>query len=118
MPQIVVLKLASIKDSKHESAQDGMKYVISEDSVKSEAEEVVVEYDDEAVDVVEIGFASTTRGIVVVEMTVVVKEAHSSSSLSRLLTAILGNNIYLPNDNNDNNYRQHISRQRMSHLVK
>lgn len=92
MPQIFVLKLASIKDSKHESAQDGMRLVILEDSVKSEAEVVeVFEEDDEVV--VEVGVASTPKRIVVVRV------AHSSSSLSRLLTAILGN------------YRQHVSRQ-------
>lgn len=114
MPQILVLKLASIKDLEQESAQDGMKSVISEERVKPEAEAVddevvavvfVVEYDEYEV-VVKAGVASTTGGTVVTEARV----AHSSSSLSRLLTAILGNNIYLPDDNDDdnNNYRQHI----------
>lgn len=107
VPQIIVLKLASIKDSKQESAQDGMKFVMLEVSVKSETEveENVVVLEDKAV-VVMAGVASTTRGIVVV---VAVREAHSSSSLSRLLTAILGNRIYLPDDN-DNNNHQHINR--------
>lgn len=60
MPQILVLKLASIKDSKHESAQDGMKLVILEDRVMSESDaEEVVEEDDEIL--VEVGVASTTR---------------------------------------------------------
>lgn len=77
-----------------------MKLVILEVSVKSEAEveeEAVVLEDNEVV--VMAGVASTTRGIVVV---VAVMVAHSSSSLSRLLTAILGNKIYLPDDNDNN----------------
>lgn len=73
-PQRSVSKLTSRKDSKHDTAQDGMNAVKSDPRVKMSVEDAA------AVSVA----LTAKKGIVM---------AHSSSAV--LLTAILGSNIYL-----------------------
>lgn len=73
-PQRSVLKLTSRKDWKHDTAQDGMKAVMSDPRSKPPVEDAAV-----------VSAALTAKSGIVV--------AHSSSLV--LLAAILGNNIYL-----------------------
>lgn len=73
-PQRSVLKLTSRKDSKHDTAQDGMNAVRSDPSSNPSVEDAAV-----------VSIALTARSGIVV--------AHCSSLV--LLAAILGNNIYL-----------------------
>lgn len=84
-PHILVLKLTSMKDSKHDKAHDGMKSVMLEPRSNG--------YDDvfdEVADVVVV--AATASPYIVV--------AHSSSSLVLVAASILWNKIYLFVDEN------------------
>lgn len=88
-PQALVLKLISIKDSKQVRAHEGMKWVMSGESLKPEG---VVALAGTAVMVAE---AEATGIALTAYMVVAMMGAHSSGSLCVHLAAILAKDIYL-----------------------
>lgn len=93
-PQTLILKLISMKDSKHERAQDGMKPVMSGESLNPE--EVVAFANVDVVVAVAVGVGIALAVGMATARAILIMMAHSNSSPFAGLAAILrGMNIYL-----------------------